>query len=80
MGKNNETKTEVSHKQSSSTGSADDARSIIVKTMASPGAKFILIGVITCALLIPALMVWALVEERSRRAVEVVSGPASLYR
>ena len=37
----------------------------------SPGAKFILLGVIIFALLIPTLMVWALVEERSQRAETV---------
>lgn len=37
----------------------------------SPGVKFILIGVITVALLIPAMMVWSLVEDRSRRADQV---------
>ena len=36
--------------------------------MASPGVKFILIGIITITLLIPATMVWILVEERSTRA------------
>lgn len=37
----------------------------------SPGAKFILLGAIIFALLIPTLMVWALVEERSQRAETV---------
>jgi len=41
------------------------------KTMASPGAKFILIGFITMALLIPAMMVWGLVEDRAQRARQV---------
>ena len=37
----------------------------------SPGVKFFLTGFITLALLIPTMMVWGLVEERSRRADEV---------
>lgn len=36
--------------------------------MASPGAKFILLGIIIFALLIPTLMVWSLVEDRAKRA------------
>lgn len=39
--------------------------------LSSPGAKFILLGVIIFTLLIPTLMVWALVEERSHRAETV---------
>ncbi len=39
--------------------------------LSSPGVKFVLIGLITIALLVPAIMVWSLVEDRSRRAVEV---------
>ena len=39
--------------------------------MRSPGVKFIIIGVLTILLLIPTLLVWALVEERSERANEV---------
>lgn len=39
--------------------------------MSSPGAKFILIGFISLVLLIPTLMVWGLVEERSRMARDV---------
>ena len=43
-----------------------------IKTFfSSPGAKFVLLGVIIFALLIPTLMVWALVEERSQRAETV---------
>lgn len=37
----------------------------------SPGVKFFLTGFITLALLIPTMMVWGLVEERSQRADEV---------
>ncbi len=36
--------------------------------MSSPGAKFILLGVIMFALLIPTFIVWGLVEERAKRA------------
>lgn len=42
----------------------------------SPGIKFIIIGVITVLLLIPALLVWGLVEERSRYAVDVANSIA----
>jgi inner membrane protein len=37
----------------------------------SPGFKFIITGIITFLLLIPALLVWALVEERANRADQV---------
>ncbi|MGV3552420.1 cell envelope integrity protein CreD [Rhizobium sp.] len=39
--------------------------------MRTPGVKFVIIGILTLLLLIPTLMVWALVEERAQRAVEV---------
>ena len=39
--------------------------------LSSPGVKFIIIGFITIALLIPAMTVWALVEERAQRAEHV---------
>lgn len=39
--------------------------------LSSPGVKFIMIGFISLALLIPTLLVWGLVEERGRRAEEV---------
>ncbi|MBP1860803.1 cell envelope integrity protein CreD [Rhizobium herbae] len=41
--------------------------------LSSPGVKFIMIGFISVALLIPTLLVWGLVEERGRRAEEVSS-------
>ncbi|WLS08987.1 cell envelope integrity protein CreD [Shinella sumterensis] len=37
----------------------------------SPGVKFIMIGVISVALLVPLLLVWGLTEERADRAREV---------
>ncbi|MEP2947779.1 MAG: cell envelope integrity protein CreD [Lentilitoribacter sp.] len=37
----------------------------------SPGFKFIITGIITFLLFIPALLVWALVEERANRADQV---------
>jgi len=52
------------HKSSSAVGS-------IRTFLSSPGAKFILLGAIIFTLLIPTLMVWALVEERSQRAESV---------
>ncbi|MFK7903230.1 MAG: inner membrane CreD family protein, partial [Nitratireductor sp.] len=39
----------------------------------SPGAKFVIIGLITVLLMIPAFLVWGLVEERANRA-ETVAG------
>ena len=37
----------------------------------SPGVKFIMIGVISVALLVPLLLVWGLTEERAQRARDV---------
>lgn len=39
--------------------------------MRSPGVKFIIVGILSVMLLVPTLLVWALVEERSDRANEV---------
>ncbi|MEL6736269.1 MAG: inner membrane CreD family protein, partial [Pseudomonadota bacterium] len=39
----------------------------------SPGFKFILLGVISLLLLLPTLLVWGVVEERSDRARVVAS-------
>jgi inner membrane protein len=39
--------------------------------MRLPGVKFIIVGIISVMLLVPTLLVWALVEERSDRASEV---------
>ena len=39
--------------------------------MASPGVKFLMIGVIAMALLVPLMLVWGLTEERAQRADEV---------
>lgn len=41
--------------------------------LSSPGVKFLMIGFISMALLIPTLLVWGLVEERAKRAEEVSS-------
>lgn len=41
--------------------------------MQSPGVKFIIVGILALLLLVPALLVWALVEERAQRASEVAS-------
>lgn len=43
----------------------------------SPGVKFIMIGLISVILLIPALLVWGLTEERARRADDVSARIAS---
>lgn len=48
-----------------------DVRKSISTFASSPGAKFFMTGIITLALLIPTMIVWGLVEERSRRADEV---------
>jgi len=64
-------KEKSSQADESSAPAFDVARNTISKSMASPGAKFILIGFITLILLVPAMMVWGLVEERTRRATEV---------
>ena len=37
----------------------------------SPGVKFIMIGIISVALLVPLLLVWGLTEERAQRAKDV---------
>lgn len=37
----------------------------------SPGVKFIMIGIISVALLVPLLLVWGLTEERAQRATDV---------
>jgi inner membrane protein len=42
-------------------------------TMASPGAKFVLLGIIIFALMIPTLMVWGIVEERAGRSRTVAN-------
>ncbi|MCF3642300.1 cell envelope integrity protein CreD [Rhizobium sp. TRM95111] len=39
--------------------------------MRSPGVKFLMIGAISVALLVPLLLVWGLTEERARRADDV---------
>jgi len=39
--------------------------------MRLPGVKFTIVGIISVMLLVPTLLVWALVEERSQRAAEV---------
>jgi len=44
--------------------------------VSSPGMKFFMTGFITLALLIPTMMVWGLVEERSRMADEVAQSIA----
>jgi inner membrane protein len=55
--------------QSDSTAQPGSFRTVL----SSPGVKFIMIGFISMALLIPTLLVWGLVEERGRRAEEVSS-------
>jgi inner membrane protein len=39
--------------------------------MRLPGVKFIIVGILSVMLLVPTLLVWALVEERSQRADDV---------
>jgi len=42
----------------------------------SPGAKFVITGIITLLLLVPTLMVWGLVEERADRAEDTANSIA----
>lgn len=58
--------------QSETAGQPGGVRALL----SSPGVKFIMIGFICVALLIPTLLVWGLVEERGSRAEEVSSGIA----
>ncbi|HTO30196.1 MAG TPA: cell envelope integrity protein CreD [Pararhizobium sp.] len=48
-----------------------DRAGTVRTVLSSPGIKFIMIGFISMALLIPTLLVWGLVEERGKRAEEV---------
>ncbi len=48
-----------------------DRAGTVRTVLSSPGVKFIMIGFISIALLIPTLLVWGLVEERGKRAEEV---------
>ena len=54
-----------------SPASVNQRPSIFAGLSTSPGFKFIITGIITFLLLIPALLVWALVEERANRADQV---------
>ena len=52
----------------------DDTRTLqsnLATFLRSPGVKFLMIGVISVALLVPLLLVWGLTEERARRAEDV---------
>ncbi|MEL7430100.1 MAG: cell envelope integrity protein CreD, partial [Pseudomonadota bacterium] len=51
----------------------DGVREHVDRVRSRPGVKFVLIGVITLALLVPAMLVWGLVEERSSRAERVAT-------
>ena len=48
-----------------------EPRGTLAVAMRSPGVKFIMIGFISVALLVPLLLVWGLVEERAQRAADV---------
>ena len=48
-----------------------EPRGNLTTFLRSPGVKFIMIGVISVALLVPLLLVWGLTEERAQRAVDV---------
>lgn len=50
-----------------------EPRANLATFLRSPGVKFIMIGVISVALLVPLLLVWGLSEERAQRAREVSS-------
>src|SRR6218665_2592867 len=47
------------------------SRGNLTTFLRSPGVKFIMIGVISVALLVPLLLVWGLTEERAQRARDV---------
>ncbi|WP_242221955.1 cell envelope integrity protein CreD [Shinella zoogloeoides] len=48
-----------------------EQRGNVATLLRSPGVKFIMIGIISVALLVPLLLVWGLTEERAQRATEV---------
>lgn len=48
-----------------------EPRGNLAAFLRSPGVKFIMIGIISVALLVPLLLVWGLTEERAQRAVDV---------
>ena len=48
-----------------------EPRGNVATLLRSPGVKFIMIGIISVALLVPLLLVWGLTEERAQRATEV---------
>ena len=48
-----------------------EPRGNLTAFLRSPGVKFIMIGVISVALLVPLLLVWGLTEERAQRAADV---------
>ena len=48
-----------------------EPRGNLTTFLRSPGVKFIMIGVISVALLVPLLLVWGLTEERAQRATDV---------
>lgn len=48
-----------------------EPRGNLTTFLRSPGVKFIMIGVISVALLVPLLLVWGLTEERAQRAADV---------
>lgn len=48
-----------------------DPRGNTAAFLRSPGVKFIMIGIISVALLVPLLLVWGLTEERAQRAEDV---------
>ncbi|WP_411035241.1 cell envelope integrity protein CreD [Shinella sp. BYT-45] len=50
-----------------------EPRGNLAAFLRSPGVKFIMIGIISVALLVPLLLVWGLTEERAQRAKEVSS-------
>lgn len=48
-----------------------ELRGTVATLLRSPGVKFIMIGIISVALLVPLLLVWGLTEERAERARDV---------
>ncbi|MGD9477027.1 cell envelope integrity protein CreD [Shinella sp. G-2] len=52
-------------------GRGPETRGNVATLLRSPGVKFIMIGIISVALLVPLLLVWGLTEERAQRATDV---------
>lgn len=68
---------DVSKSETKSTENLNKKTGVLSGITQSPGAKFIITGIITVLLMIPALLVWGLVEERADRAETVANSIAN---